>query len=489
MMASVEDALKHVDPESGEAKRARRSLQEYFMGPRDVTRHSKWPRALRMHGSVTPKILIRTIAIGIWAAIITTIHQRVHPIDIHPIIATVLGLLVGFSLNLRSATAYERYMQGRMVWSKLNGISISLARNVWIHVIEREGELGKRDLLGKVSFINLIVAFAVALKHKVRFEPYIQYEDLHDLVSHLDTFAKTAGKPSPKRTHNSTFTNLKNMIRLAEANPRRELKRAKRPVGNLPLEVLSYMGAYLQSITDNGTLQAIATTKLVDNLQTLDDVLVTADRILNTPLPIAYVIVISQITWIYVITLPLQLVNIMGWVNVPVVIVAAYVILGMAAIGNEIENPFGQEVNDLPIELYCAQIAADVAIITSRPAPSMSDYAFHPKSKPLYPLSSKETKYWPDADVDEIRDALKTRAVSTKKSMWVRQSLAEGLEPLSQAQSVDGSTLNEQATRDMESIENEPTPVEPRPVEPREFGPVNSRTVVRWDESCADYGE
>jgi hypothetical protein len=53
----------------------------------------------------------------------------------------------------------------------------------------------------------------------------------------------------------------------------------------------------------------------------------------------------------------------MGWVNVPVTIIAAYIALGYAAIGNEIENPFGPEVNDLPLELYCARIASDIAII------------------------------------------------------------------------------------------------------------------------------
>jgi ion channel-forming bestrophin family protein len=60
------------------------------VGPRDVTRHSKWPCALRMHGSVTSKILLRTIAVGIWAAIITTIHKNVHQSEL--IVPTVSQL-------------------------------------------------------------------------------------------------------------------------------------------------------------------------------------------------------------------------------------------------------------------------------------------------------------------------------------------------------------------------------------------------------------
>ena len=64
-----------------------------------------------------------------------------------------------------------------------------------MHANEREGELGKQDLLAKLTAINLIVAFAVALKHKLRFEPFVHYEDLHNLMAHLDTFAKEAEAP------------------------------------------------------------------------------------------------------------------------------------------------------------------------------------------------------------------------------------------------------------------------------------------------------
>jgi putative membrane protein len=124
-------------------------------------------------------------------------------------------------------------MEGRKVWSNLTGVSVTLARNIWCHAKEREGEDGKKDLLAKVSFLNLITAFALALKHKVRFEPYTHNEDLFDLVNHLDTYAKHAGKPRTKTTRPNTWTKIKYLLRIAETNPRKELKRAKRPLGNL----------------------------------------------------------------------------------------------------------------------------------------------------------------------------------------------------------------------------------------------------------------
>ena len=64
--------------------------------------------------------------------------------------ATVLGFLVGIGLNLRNATAYERFSEGRRYWSQLTMHTTNLARMVWINVKERDGEQGKEDLLGKM---------------------------------------------------------------------------------------------------------------------------------------------------------------------------------------------------------------------------------------------------------------------------------------------------------------------------------------------------
>ncbi|EAT90580.2 hypothetical protein SNOG_02368 [Parastagonospora nodorum SN15] len=403
MTQTLEDAMNNVDiSPSHEAKKARRNLQEYFVSALALEISHDIRNGRGHFGCMAashPRFFFAQFSLvfglQLEAILIPTVN-------IHPVVATVLGILVGFSLSLRSSTAYERYMEGRKVWSNLTGISATLARNIWCHAKERDGEDGKRDLLAKVSFLNLITAFALALKHKVRFEPYTQYEDLFDLVNHLDTYAK-------------------------------------------PSEILAYMNAYVQEIVDNGTFPLAAIQgKAVANIQTFDDILVTADRILNTPLPIAYTIAISQITWIYVITLPLQLVKLMGWANIPVTMISAYIILGYAAIGNEIENPFGTEVNDLPLELYCAQIASDIAIISSRPPARIEDYAFHPDNKPLYPISTSGPKYWPDADIEDIGDALRTRALISKPAMWRRQSLISGKFPLVRDRSVGGSTLNTQ---------------------------------------------
>lgn len=106
--------------------------------------------------------------------------------------------------------------------------------------------------------MNLVVAYAVALKHKLRFEPYTHYEDLVDLVGHIDTLAKTATEDEeairPRRytIFKSVGENLG--LSFATSNPRKALKRSAKPLGNLPLEILCYLTAYADELVANGQL-------------------------------------------------------------------------------------------------------------------------------------------------------------------------------------------------------------------------------------------
>ncbi|KAJ8118478.1 hypothetical protein OPT61_g563 [Boeremia exigua] len=156
-------------------------FDDYFVGPRDLDHHSKWPIFLRLHGSIMPEIVLRLWFVGGWAIMITCLSKWVYD--------RFVGAL---SLSFRLSTAYERYNEGRRYWSQLALVSQQLARLIWVHAEERHNDpcLGKSDLLAKISCLNAIVAYAVALKHRLRFEPYAQYEDLQHAIAHLDTLAK-----------------------------------------------------------------------------------------------------------------------------------------------------------------------------------------------------------------------------------------------------------------------------------------------------------
>ncbi|KAF2195971.1 UPF0187-domain-containing protein [Delitschia confertaspora ATCC 74209] len=401
---------------SGTAKMRRSStestnVEAYFYGPRDLNHHSKWPIFLRLHGSITPEMILPLLFVGGWSTAITCISKFVHNLGINQLLLTVLGFVVGLALSFRSSTAYERYNEGRKYWAQLTLASENLARLIWVHADEREGELAKQDLLAKIGCMNLIVAFSVALKHKLRFEPFTHYDDLKHLVGHLDTFAKEADQPERKRKL-SPFKRLGSAlgVPMAESNPRKLIKNPHKPLGNLPLEILTHLSSYMKTVFDNGTLKvSIYQTHAMNAITTMNDVLTGTDRILNTPLPIAYSIAIGQITWVYILLLPFQLYKSLGWVTIPASIFAAYIILGIALIGREIENPFGDDVNDLPLDAFCDQIRQDIDVIISKPAPTAESFLTREEHTLLYPLSHLGYDAWESKSIDEIRAALRVK--------------------------------------------------------------------------------
>lgn len=104
--------------------------------------------------------------------------------------------------------------------------------------------------------MNLLVAFAVSLKHKLRFEPYTYYDDIAELVEHIDTFARSATKENTVRPKSGMFKAVGENLGLsfAASNPRKMMKKNQSPLGNLPLEVLCYLTAYVDELALNGQL-------------------------------------------------------------------------------------------------------------------------------------------------------------------------------------------------------------------------------------------
>ncbi|CAK7229820.1 hypothetical protein SEUCBS140593_007375 [Sporothrix eucalyptigena] len=401
-------------------------LDEYFTGPRDIQKHSKWPMFLQMHGSILPKMLLPILAVGTWSMIVTSVsYFTKRNLGISSILLTVTGFVVGLGLSFRSSTAYERYAEGRRYWAQLMLATQALGRVFWVHAVEREGQKEK-DMLTKLTSLNLLVGFAVALKHKLRHEPYTGYEDLVHLVGHLDTFAFHATVKEPERVHQPKPGFFKLIggylgISFAASNPRKTIKRANYPLGNLPLEILTYLACFTDEMVTNSQLVIpMHQTLAYNNIAVLNDVMVGADRVLNTPLPIAYSIAISQITWVYVFLLPFQLYPTLGWVTIPATIAASYIILGILFIGREIENPFGHDVNDLPLESYCAQIAMDLDILASKKKHRNRDWVESLDNKVLYPVSMSSWHVWKARGEHKVRDALRSRSeidIESRKAM------------------------------------------------------------------------
>ncbi|KAL5510942.1 hypothetical protein ACEPAG_4699 [Sanghuangporus baumii] len=115
---------------------------------------------------IWPAVLLHTV----FAIVVTSIHLSTQiSLTIPPLLTTVLGVVIGFVISYRTSSGYDRYWLGRVSWSDIIKNSRTLSRLIWIHVPLR---------------------FAVAVKHHLRGEMDIYYEDLYPLVEPLHERSK-----------------------------------------------------------------------------------------------------------------------------------------------------------------------------------------------------------------------------------------------------------------------------------------------------------
>jgi putative membrane protein len=99
---------------------------------------------------------------------------------------------------------------------------------------------------------------------------------------------------------------------------------------------------------------------LDQNIQLLIDYLGGCERIHKTPMPFAYMVHLRRALVLYCGTLPFALVENFGWGAVVATFLVSYVFFGIEEIGVEIEDPFGTDENDLPLERICSVIQANL---------------------------------------------------------------------------------------------------------------------------------
>lgn len=265
--------------------------------------------AFRLHGSVIPAIMPRTLLCGAVGVIVSILYIHEVPVS-YPINNFIPELVLSLLLVFRTNTAYERFWEGRKLWGGLVNSVRNMARQIWIIVLERE----KRDRDYKIVMLRSLVAYAVAVKlHLRRQHPD---DELRSLVS-AEQFKKLATMNNP------------------------------------PLEIAFWIGDYLQMQHQRDRLNVYQLAAMQQTLNGMVDILGGCERILKTPIPLAYAIHLKQLLLIYCITLPFQIVSAVGWWTGPLVALIGFTLFGIEEIGVEIEDPFGCDPNDLPLDDIC----------------------------------------------------------------------------------------------------------------------------------------
>ena len=232
------------------------------------------------------------------------------------------NLILGLLLVFRTNSAYERWSEGRRLWGQLvnESRSISLKVSRYLKVPDQE----------KDEFGELVVSFAFALKHHLR-----------DSVPTLD---------------------------LPGIKPSDELLSA-----HVPVHVTDKLYQILFSWYQRGLIDSIILGSLDRHLSAFMDVTGACERIRSTPLALSYRAFIRQGIALNLLALPLYSASALPLVwSVPLTMIASYFLIGLELIAEEIEDPFGHDSDDLPLDTICERITTSVHEIMRREPPAAS---------------------------------------------------------------------------------------------------------------------
>ena len=287
---------------------------------------TNWPRiVLSFQGTVLNNIRGRVFAITIYSLVVQLLYEIglergwIVALSLGKIDAaayTALGSLLGFLIVFRTNSSSNRYWEGRSHWGMMINSSRSLAR------------FAQSYLGSPAEVASLIAGYVVCVKQTLR-----GTRDLEEAEVYL---------------------------------PPDVYERAQR-FGNPPSAVAGAMSNWFAQRHRTGEIDSQQVRHVEDLISRLIDAQGGCEKIQKTPLPFVYAAMIKQLIILYLITFPLVVCDGMGWWTPLFVTVIAFGFFGIEEAGVEIEDPFGLEINCLPLEAICMTIIRDTAEVTRQP--------------------------------------------------------------------------------------------------------------------------
>lgn len=290
-----------------------------------VRPHLSWLRMLFVwRGSIVPKIFPRLAFVVLLAFVVTALRARFpsFAIRLEPGPLGLLGVTLAIFLGFRNSTSYERFWEARKLWGSLLNTSRSLSRQAFTMpspALSRAERLHVAHLLG---------ALARTLVAQLRGERASADPVLDGAVA--------------ARVERGAYK---------------------------PARVMLELGRFLAELRRSDRIDAISFAAIDQNLDRLSDVIGGCERIAGTPIPLVYSVLLHRTVYAYSIVLPIALVDRLGFWTPWVTLLVSYTFIGLDAVTAELEDPFGTEANDLPLDAMTRTIERATLDLADAPLP------------------------------------------------------------------------------------------------------------------------
>jgi putative membrane protein len=264
--------------------------------------------------TLTPALVFMAIYTAILCYVLLDI-MRFHESDFKTTISmhSLLGIVLGLFLVFRTNTAYDRWWEGRKLWG-------SMVNNTRNFALKLNAFLEDDDLENRQWFSDMIPHFVVSVKEHLR-----------------------------KGVNAANWVGIDPVLL-------EDLEGAK----HIPNRLSSLIYQRVNLLYKKGVFTGDQLLLLDREMKEFSEILGACERIKNTPIPYSYTMYFKQFIFLYVITLPFAFVTTSGFITIPIVVIITFVLLSVELIAEEIEDPFGMDVNDLPTDDLAAKIKENV---------------------------------------------------------------------------------------------------------------------------------
>ena len=277
-------------------------------------RPTGWQLLYILRGSIVPAVAPKVLAIFVLAVGVSALGELWHPLGIERVSVapfSLVGLVLTIFLSFRNNACHERWWEGRKQWGQLIVETRSLAREC-ATLLPGDAALRMRVLRNAIGFAHALAARLREGDMQAAARPWI--DDPQALSSRLNT----------------------------------------------PDLLLARISAALAGARRDGAIDSLLYGVLEQRVTAMAGVQAACERIAGTPLPFAYTLLLHRCAWLFCVLLPFGLASTLGWATPVVSAVLAYAFFGLDQLGEETEEPFGTEPNDLPLDALVRTIEIDL---------------------------------------------------------------------------------------------------------------------------------